>query len=183
MLITKPDPAGIDLYIERLQASIYKSVLAKWANVSYQSYGRCNRNLKNGKYVAEVCITDGTYTDVLWDDKTNAVSFFGADTIMANNTQRRINVHLIFFCDLKAVKSEKAGRADEDARMDIVNMIGKCLFGFHLQNIETGMEKVLKEYPGSLEKIKAIDQGRLHSFRINFTLSYNQNFSSTLKLK
>jgi hypothetical protein len=182
MLIIKPDPIGIDIYIERLQACIYKDITSKWSRAKYTSYGRCDRNLKNGKYVAEVYCGNGKTTDVLWDDKAEVVSFFGVDPVISNNTQRRINVHLVFFCDLKSVKAEKSGRPDEDVRVDILNLIGKCLYGFHMITVETGMEKVLKEYNGSLAKVRAIDQGKLHAFRVNFTLSYNQNFSSTLKL-
>lgn len=55
MLHNRSNPKGVDLYIQRVQNEIYNKMIATWPfNVVYDSYGRCYRNNKNGKYFAEV---------------------------------------------------------------------------------------------------------------------------------
>jgi hypothetical protein len=183
MLHTKTDPKGIDAYIQRLQVDLYGRLAGLWpADTVHESYGRCQRNFVNGLYHAEVY--EGTdYKDVLWDDRAGVVSFFGVNPFVTNGTGRIAQVHLIVFCDLKKLKPAAGARADEEVRIDYMNIIGKALYGFHYKKTVCGMANILKEYSGSLEKMKSIDSQPLHAFRIETLLHYNQNFSSTLKLK
>jgi hypothetical protein len=184
MLHTKNEPKGIDLYIERLQTDLYNRLETIWGeDVIHNSFGRCKRNSVKGKYYAEVYQSGGEYTDVLWDDNVDAVSFFGIDTEIRNQTQRAVGVHLVVFCNLKSIKPNSDDDGGEEIKIDYLNIIGKVLFGFHLKSFQFGIENVLKEYKGSIEQVRNIDNHPVHAFRMNFSLSYNHNFSPILKLK
>lgn len=186
MLHTKNDPQGIDLYIDRIQRKLYSQLIAKWSgDIKHESWGRCSRNLVNNQYQAELYnpAKPGNYIDTLWNDSADVVSFYGEDVRVITKTQKLVGIHLIVFCNVKKLKPAAAGRADEEVRIDFTNLIGKCMYAFHLQSIEFGIENVLREYKGSIAKVKTIDTGSLHAFRLNFQLSYNPNFSASLKLK
>lgn len=179
----KTDPKGIDIYIQRLQVDLYNRIGELWpVDTVHESYGRCHRNFVNGMYYAEV-YSGPDYKDVLWDDRAHAVSFFGVTPFVGNSTARVAQVHLIMFCNVAALKPTVEYRADEEVRIDYLNVIGKALYGFHYKQTVCGMKNVLKEYNGSFERMKSIDSQPIHAFRIDFSLHYNQNFSSTLKLK
>lgn len=180
MNVTLTDPTGLNYYIQRFQTALYTDVMRKYSggSVKWNAYGRCNRNLKNGQYVAEVFKlgSKGEYIDPLTDDKVDITSFFGTSSLINDRTRQMAKVHLLVFCNLKRLKPLTGWRADEEVRTDFLRVIGKCLYGFHLDSTETGIDNVLKEYRGSALSLKAnADMQPWHCFRLNFSLAYNPN--------
>jgi hypothetical protein len=177
MLITKTSPKGVDWYIQALQTKLYDFLLAKWSGVNYQSYGRCYRNRRGDSYIAEVLDSGNEYKEVYWDDSFDVVSFFGIDDTVTKDLQSKVNVHLVFFVNLSAVKPSISHRADEEARQDVLSLLGNKLNGFIFESLELWTENVLKEYTGSLreERLNAVDMHPIHCFRLNFSLIFDQN--------
>lgn len=180
MLIQTATPIGLDWYIQQAQAKLHDALLAKWglAASGYTSYDRIYRNkaLDNG-YIAETYTGDGKYKEVYYDDQVAATSFFGVSDMKTEGAVSKADVHLVFFVDLKELKSEATNRPDAEVRQEVYNVFGKCAYGLHFQSVETGLENVLKEYPGSRrdDRLKFIDMQPKHCFRINYHLFFNPN--------
>lgn len=185
MLITKTNPVGIDWYIQQLQTKLHADLVANWelseSNL-YKCYGRCDRNKKEGGYVAEVYIGGNDYKEVYWDDSLTAISFFGINGIIKKGVQSEADVHLVFFANLEKLALEDhtgstiTHRADEELRRSVENVIGKASFGFTMVSTELWLENVLREYPGSSNALNV--KGAMHpvhSFRINLKLAFNPN--------
>lgn len=190
MLVTKTYPSGIDWYIQNLQTRLYNSLIdAKHWNLSDTSqfvcYGRAYRNKTNDGYMAQVFDTTvKEYTESYWNDSLTAVSFFGlSNTPVKTGVMNEADVHLVMFCNLVKLQMKDkqsnavAHRGDEELHVMVQEVIGRFGDGFKMDSIETGLENVLKEYPGSRrdQRLKHVDVHPIHCFRINLKLSYNPN--------
>lgn len=177
MLITKTAPVGLDIAIQAAQTKLHAALLLKWGidTADYRCYGRCYRNKKDNGYIAENYEGNGEYKEVYWDDSLKAVSFFGSAANVQMDVSSKVDVHLIFFVNLAKLKPALVHRADEEVRQDVVAAIGKTCHGLELQSIETWLENVLREYPGSRRenRLNVVDMQPQHCFRINFTMYYN----------
>lgn len=177
MLITKTAPVGLDIAIQAVQTKLHTALLLKWGidTADYRCYGRCYRNKQDNGYIAENYEGEGQYKEVYWDDTLKAISFFGSSANTQMDINSKVDVHLIFFVNLAKLKPAILHRADEEVRQDVVSVIGKNSFGLELQSIETWLENVLREYPGSRRdnRLNAVDMQPQHCFRINFTMYYN----------
>jgi hypothetical protein len=83
MLITRTNKQGIDKAIGKLQTWLHKlnTYLGfETDDPLYKCYPRIYRNLTESGYIPETKLTDNAsgYSEVLWDDKLKALSFFGA---------------------------------------------------------------------------------------------------------
>lgn len=181
MLITKTNPTGIDWYIQQLQTKLHtKLISAAYWNINeagYKCYGRCYRNKSDDGYIAQNYESGTEYKEVYWDDSLKALSFFGTGTTFELGVGAAANVHLVFFVNLAQLAPSISHRADEEIRKQVLNVIGTNSFGFAVQSVETGIENVLREYPGSRrdERLKYVDMHPVHCFRINMSLVYNVN--------
>lgn len=186
MLIDKLNKSGIDIYIGKLQNALYNKLISAWPiGTVYNSYPRCYRYTKEGKYYVVFKNDDSSseYKDILWDDKLDALSFFGFDKTIRRGTRHETSCHFVLMCNLKKLKPNSLGRADEEIRSDLSTIIGKCLYSFHYVSVETEVENVFREYPGSRELIKnVLNNHPLFCLRINLNIAYNNLISSSLKL-
>jgi hypothetical protein len=183
MLIAKTNPVGIDVAIQKLQTYLHSQLVSKWGLTGdndpfYQCHGRVYRNKKDAGYIAEVFdINTKDYKEVYWDDTLKAISWFGISGKTEFDTQNKVDVHLIFFVDLKKLKPDIQHRADEEVRNEIQKLFGYSLFGFSFESIELWIDNVLREYPGSRrdDRLKAVDMHPVHCFRINLKSIYSTN--------
>lgn len=187
MLITKVNPVGIDAVIQKLQKHLHDRLIQLWDLTGnedkYVSYGRCYRNRKADGYIAEVYVGGNEYRDAYFDDKLFASSFFGTGSKESHNTGETVDIHLVFFVNLKKLKPLIAHRADEEVRKDVQNLIGKNLFGCEYVSTELWLENCLREYPGTLRNLQLnrgdgsekFDMHPQHCFRINLQCRYSKN--------
>lgn len=173
----------MDIPIQKLQQLLHKRLMQAWGldatvtaqNKLYECYGRSYRNKRDNSYIAEVYTTGNEYKEVFWNDALHAISFFGAGSSIKTQVSHTTDVHLVFFVNLAKLKPDIAHRADEELRTEIIEILGRYNYGFTYSGVETGIENVLKEYPGSYrnERLKYVDMHPVHCFRLNFTLNYN----------
>lgn len=185
MLTVIANPVGIDVPIRKMQEYLHTRLMTSWGLDPedaddlkiYECYGRCYRNKKDNSYIAEVYTGSNQYKEVYWNDSLNAISFFGTSTSVRHDKAESTEVHIVFFVNLAKLKPSLTNRADEEVRIDVLNAIGTHRFGFRYTGYETGIENVLREYPGSRrdDRLKAADMHPIHCFRLNFTLNYNNN--------
>lgn len=181
-LIQKSNPVGIDYHIDKLQKRLYNGIVAKWqfadAALNYDCFPRCYRNKKSQGYVAELYNQAKEYNgDAWWNDSKDIVSFFGLGDKINVSIQNEVPVHLVLFINLEKIKINTSARADEEARRDLINIIGQDFFGFKLQSIDLFLENVLKEYPGTrkMNMLERADYHPLYCVRLNFLLTYDGN--------
>ncbi len=185
MLTVIDNPKGIDVPIRKLQTKLYNLLMETWGldpmddeeSLLYESYPRCYRNKKDNGYVAEVYRGANEYKEVYWNDAVNCVSFFGMNSTIPHKIGDIADVHLVFFVNIEKLKPALSNRADEEIRIDVLNILGKGWYGFNFVSIELGIENVLKEYTGSIRDkgLARVDMHPVHSFRINLKLNYNRN--------
>ncbi len=185
---TKIDPVGMDWHIHKFQTYIYNTLVSDkyWQEkFNYDMYGRCYRNKTKDGYVAEMYLDSGEYKEVYWDDTKRAISFWGISGTIEQKLECKVDAHLIFFVDLDKLQLT-IHRADEEVRQQVLEVVGRGLYGFTLKSIDLWTENVLRDYPGTRKdaQLAKFDTHPLHCFRLNFSLSYkaNQKFSSP-KLK
>ena len=142
----------------------------------YQSFARCYRNKKGAGFIAEIYSGQNEYKECFWDDSLHAISFFGTGNITQHKIGEMADVHLIFFVNIEKLKPLLTNRADEEIRLDVLNVLGKGWYGFNLVSTETGIENVLREYPGTIRDkgLTKVDIHPVHCFRINLKLNYNK---------
>jgi hypothetical protein len=179
MLITKVNPVGLDVQVQKLQSFLFPRLLSKWGIVAeqYKSHGLVFRNKKDNQYIAEAYIGNNEYKEVYWDDTLTVVSWFGRSSITTFDKLNKTSVHLVFFVNLKKLKPLIAHRADEEVRNDVQKIFGNTQFGFSYESCELWLENVLREYPGSRreERLNAVDMHPIHCFRINLSILYGTN--------
>lgn len=175
MVHTLTSPVGIDFMIQRLQNMLYTELCDLWSmsdggSMVYDAYGRAYRLQKDYGIVPE-CFAGGTdYLEVLFDDTKAALSFFDVgDTITVekpySNTAR---VSVYFQINLNKVKPGTQ-RLDEQARLDVINLIELNGFGFIVKSVAIAEREVFKNYNGYRKKqgTKYVDMHPYHCFRID----------------
>jgi hypothetical protein len=192
MLITITNPVGLHAKVQELQAFIHSNLLTKWGisdTTKYLCTGLCYRNKKDEGYIAEMYSGNNEYKDVYWDDTLSALSFFGLSGQIKHDVVEVANVHLVFFVNLAKIKASITHRADEEARNDVLNLVSPGKYGFIYESMDLWLENVLKEYPaswrtaGKYESMKTVDMHPTHCFRLNFSVQYDKNYCTTLKIK
>lgn len=184
MLITKTNPAGVDVPIQKVQEFLHTRLKTLWeidetGGTMYKAYGRCYRNKSTDYgYIAENYEGGNEYKEVYWDDSLTAISFFGTgNTIKHDKVKEAVDVHLVFFVNLQKVKPTITHRADEEIHRDVLTLIGESMHGMDYTGLDTWIETVLREYPGSRRdnRLAHVDMHPIHCFRLNFSLKYDIN--------
>ena len=177
MLIQKDNPVGIDALIQDMQKQMHDQLLLKWSlNTDvYNAYGRCYRNKTNDGYIAENYTGNNEYKEVFWDDNLSVISFYGTDGKADYAQGQTINVHQVFFINIKKVKPSITHRGDEEVKADIISVVKAGPYGLSITGFEQFTENVLREYPGSRRerRLAAVDMHPLMCFRLNFKLLYD----------
>lgn len=182
MLITKTNPVGEDVPIQKLQSFIHGQLVTKWGlaganDTLYQCYGKAYRNKQDNAYIAEVYTGSNEYKEVYWNDELKAISWFGLSGAIRHDIIEQVAVHLVFFVNLEKLKPSITHRADAEVRKDVLDIIGSGRFGLKYESTELWIENVLREYPGSRrdDRLKAVDMHPIHCFRLNFQLKFDKN--------
>lgn len=178
MLIQRTDVTGLDVMIQAYQSKLHTNICAEWgldvnSATDWLCYDRCYRNQYKTGFVPEIYSGNGNYKEVLLDDKTKVLSFFGiGDTLTQELDEISVNVHLLFFVNLEKVFAQ---RKDELARQDVMKFATSEYYGFKFDSVNIGIDRVLPEYNGSELRLKYKDLQPFHIFRLNFNLKYNVN--------
>lgn len=175
-LFLKNNPVGIDLVIQDMQKKLFDKLSKVWpTGIKYNAYGRCYRNILDNGYVAEFYEGSNEYKEVYWDDTLSALSFFGISQVTEIEEDPVAKVHLVFFVNIADLKTIQGERADEEVRLDVYRIMERNIHGAIMEAQSTGLENVLKEYPGSYrdDRLRVVDMHPVHCFRFDFKVRYN----------
>lgn len=117
----RTNPVGIDTEIERIARKLYDKLC--WKN--FDSYGRVDLHTKEAKVVPMYYIEEAQdYKEVLTDDKLSGHFFFVENENTTYGKQLlRTDVDIYFMLDLQKLKPEIPHRADEEVRMEILEVV------------------------------------------------------------
>lgn len=177
MNVVKTSVIGVDKPIQAFQTVLYNRLKPIWAytDASFDMFGRVYRNQTKDGYTPEAYVGNGEYNDTFFDDTKSGTAFFGlGELTKVTNGDTQADVFLIFMVDLSKVKPGNP-RNDEEARVDVEQIVMERLNGFFLSGIVLGIDNVFKEYSGYKVKdgIKFRDTQPWHCFRLNFKVTYN----------
>jgi len=185
MLIRKNNPKGLDAQIDLLQQELQEYISRTYFGAGLQDlefiiYPRCYRNATPAPgtgFIAELYTGEGQYKEVFYNDELKLSAFFGTSPKIEHGANDETEVHLVFFAKLSALYPTITHRADYEIKRDLQNLFeGTRIFGFRLKSVESGIQNVLREYPGSRrdDRLAAADMGDVHAFRLNLDLVFNR---------
>lgn len=130
--------------------------------------------------MAEVYVGGGEYKEVYLDDRISVLSFFGLSGDIDFDVTNTADVHLIFWVNIKKLYPATTHRADEEVRKDVQELVQKKMYGFTLNGVRMGIERVHQEYRGTimaaqanLDTLKYRDMHPFHCFRFDLKLLYD----------
>lgn len=184
MVVTIDNPKGLDFMISRLQLWLQNAIFPQWGldaeiedqNAQYMFYPRIYRNQVQGHgYIAELYTGNKEYREVYWNDNLTGLSWFGTGARDKwEGGEQVADVHLVTFANIQKLYGD-SHRFDNEIRMAFQRLFQTPIFGFTLVSTETGLQNVLREYPGSRrdDRLAAVDMGFIHAFRLNLQLKFN----------
>jgi hypothetical protein len=177
MVKRNSNPYGLDEAIDAMQLKLYAALITYPTWVNYESYPRAEK-IKDGQEVLpKVCLDGKNYTEVLFDDRKNATSFYLAgerrdfDYSTGYYTQ---NISLIFQGLLNKLYPNATNRADEEMIYDISKALRKIGYIHTLESIDTTIDEVYKGLTIYGEKKYSDDMSNYFVCRFNFKINYPQ---------
>jgi ferritin-like metal-binding protein YciE len=167
MVILRPNIAGIDREIERLQ-----KVIDTLPYTDIWVYGRMYKNLtKEGSYIAETYTKEGEYRDVFIDDtKGGVIGVLIESRTAISRSVRKAKIHVIFTLRLDKI-SGKVERYDEEIISEASEILETN--GYVVDDIRVGVQEVFTGY--EIERYKFRDMQPNLVFSIGTELSYNND--------
>jgi hypothetical protein len=180
-LILKVSPVGIDTVINNINNLVFKEL--DWLStdplnpINYTAYHRALKNPKNGSLIPEVYEIDtntrsGEYTEVLYDDRLDASSFFYVEdtqTPIDNGRMFNTTLSMVFQVDLSKVAESIKHRGDAEIHRVVCNAINKGYYG-QVSGLVTGISNVYSEFDQS--QIEFTDMHPFHCFRVDIDVNY-----------
>lgn len=160
---------GIDEPIERLRLMFESSL---WISNNNSFYGRCFRNLRDGKLFPEIS-ENKNYLEVLLNDKKDSTVFFDVqpERSVIGDSDINSNVDIYFSINLKKIYPLLTrNEATETAYKDVVKLISASSFDF--QGLETGFSSF---DTWGYDDASIDNMYPYHLFKINTTVIHNLN--------
>lgn len=182
--IIKNNPVGVDYNIQLLQVRLYNKTKALWGlnDNNYTSYGRAYKNKTTDGYIPEVFTGGKDYSEVFFNDKLAASSFFTiSDNVSYGTSAASTTGSIIFMVDLSKIFTSVTHRPDEEVRNSVQKLIMSRLDGFDYTGTETGLDNVFKDFSGWRKSVatKFDDMHPRHCFKVNFNILFDlENFSN-----
>lgn len=156
----KSNPVGIDVIINTIQTRLYDRL--DYSN--FDGFGRVD--ILTGKPF--YFINDNEYKDLLLDDNLNGHFFFLDNSNTQNEEKLVTEISVIFFLDLKKLKPSITHRADEEIRVEIIEVLDNIKI-FKLKEI-IKREDALSDFDHKL-----LDMQPYHFIKFIGSLRYNAN--------
>lgn len=163
MIYLKENPVGIDYEINKLQKYIHN----KTESWNIESFGRTE--LVDNKLL--IFESDSDYSEVIALNENFNGRFFFVDSNVTTEKAKELKteVSIVFILDISRIKSDIPHRADEEVKIELLNIIRKKTRSEI--SILKG-EEVLISYESDLKDLQPY-----HFLKFSFELNYNNNVS------
>ena len=162
-------PKGIDYPIQALQTYLGNNL--SWLT---HSFGRVVKNeTKEGSFLPEVYTGDNEYLQMLPDDGVNSMCFFDVDdSINIENRTATANVRIVFYINLAKCFTSLTHRADENAIVDIYQLLKSYAHGWEVENINKVAKNIFSEYNYEQSWLDDLQPYFVCSFECSLTFNY-----------
>jgi hypothetical protein len=166
----KINPKGLDVTIQNIQNLLYSNLLTLW-NVDLDGYGRCYPVFNGQKKEIQFYSGSDEYRNVVVAE-TNKFFFTAENDIeKVGNTYYKTKIELYFIVNVKEIKPNALHRADEEVRVDVLNVLNTNTFAF-VKNTVIDIDKVFNKF----EYDYTDDLQPYHCFKIELnTVEYDIN--------
>ena len=176
--LTKNNPIGLDAIINKIQQKLYG--LADVWDVELFGYPRCYILEENGKKRIESYLQDNDYSGSLIFGEQNKYFFVVPNDIVKVGEQYyTTTIELYFMLNLKECKPFIPHRADEEVRIDVLNLLNE-ISAIQVTNVIFNSDKVFNRYNSRIsqnyEYEYTDDMQPYHYFKLEMeVLPYNIN--------
>ena len=164
----KNNAVGLDKEINHLQDWLYDQLTTVFSWSDYECYGRAYLNKSprdEKKNIFEVATNGKDYSEITMDDMHAVTSFFYKKK-QEHTDITKATVILFFNINLKKLLNQSGERMDEDALMDILNVLHVNPPSFIVGEIKTGTKDVYGEF-----NINTQDRDNMSDYMVcSFTL-------------
>ena len=122
MINIKDNPVGIDKVIQKIQQRLYDKL-----GYNMNSYGRIYLRKRDNKTIV-THFKGKDYKEVILNTSDIVSFFIVKDNTDIKNGDLTTDVDIVFFIDLKKVKPNIPHRADEEIRVEILNILNDTVY-------------------------------------------------------
>lgn len=163
---TKVNPVGLDLVVDKVQKKLYDKLTALW-NVKLDGYPRCYEVKRDKKTTLEHYKGKNEYVSLIHSD-TNKFFFTCKKDIVQNSfTTYNAEIEVYFIVNVKDCKPSIQHRADEEVRMDVIDILSNIGYVEVTKKITTDITSVFSGYDFKLVN----DLHPNHCFKVTFQVS------------
>jgi len=163
---TKVNPVGLDIVIDKIQKKLYNELSALW-NVSLDGYPRCYEIKRDKKTTVEYYIKKNEYVSLIHSD-TNKFFFTCKKDIVQNSfTTYNAELEVYFILNVQDCKPSIEHRADEEVRMDVINVLSSIGYVEVTKKITTDITSVFSGYNFEFQT----DMHPNHCFKVTFEVN------------
>lgn len=162
MIIAKNKPKGIDKYLKGLQEILDGSLEDLWKDLKV--YGRVYRKYHEDGYTLEHYKGKGEYESLMVSEG-NKIFFLpeNKETNIGGRFYETV-VHIVCLLDLEKSYPATEQRADEEAHIDFLSVLGTGIKSSNIKDVTTGIDEIRRTLRDVFKG--AIKVGDIHPYHI-----------------
>lgn len=167
--LTKINPAGLDIVIDNIQRKVYE-LNDQWV-IELDGYPRCQiLKSKDGQKTIEAYLGNDEYSGSLIFAEENKFFFLAGESIeRVGGDYYKTVIELYFMVNLEQVYPNIIHRADEEVRIDVLNVLN-TISGINVLKVESNTDKVFARFNNrisqSFEHEYTDDMQPYHYFKV-----------------
>jgi hypothetical protein len=142
--LIKYNPVGLDVVIDNIQRKVYE--LKDLWGVELDGYPRCQILMREGKKTIEAYLGNDEYSGSLIFAEENKFFMLAGESIEhISNTYYKTTIEIYFILDLDQIYPSIQHRADEEVRVDVLNVLN-AIQGINVLKVEHNTDKVFARF-------------------------------------
>lgn len=174
MIVTKPDPVGIDSVIDRIQKTIHSGLLSKWKSISI--YGMAEQVLRKKNTTLEVFEGKKGYHPITYSEG-NKIFFVEGRKPILNSGQASNDLWLVCVLDINKIY-DTGFRETERVHLDLMTELYKAVDLRNVIGLEYGMVN-LKNIIEGVSNFGTFNYSDIHPYHI-FMVKMNVKYATVI---
>lgn len=143
--LTKTNPVGLDIVIDNVQRKVYE--LSNQWGVTLDGYPRCQiLKSRDGQKTIEAYLGNDEYSGSLIFAEENKFFFLAGESVeRVSGDYFKTTIELYFMINLEDIFPNILHRADEEARIDVLNVLN-TISGINVVKVESNSDKVFARF-------------------------------------
>lgn len=162
----KTNPVGLDIVIDKVQKKLYDKLTTLW-NVKLEGYPRCYEVKRDKKTTIEHFVSKNEYVSLIHSDNNKFFFTVKKDVTQNSFTTYDAEIEVYFILNIKDCKASIEHRADEEVRLDVINVLSTIGYVEVTKKITTDITSVFQGYDYKLVN----DMHPHHCFKVTFEVN------------